>query len=87
VQDFDPLAFQKLGQPDLRLQREVGFIRALPLDLGGVDVEDPDGLRLPRRAQPDGIPVPDTDFGGFAGCRAEQDGNDDMAEHGEWLSS
>src|SRR5690606_17249472 len=37
TQDFDLLAIQKLGQPVLRLQRQVGFIRALPLDLGSVD--------------------------------------------------
>ena len=30
AQDFDTAAFQKLGQPDLRLQREAGFMRALP---------------------------------------------------------
>lgn len=87
TQDFDPPALQDFCQPDLRLPGKVGFKSAAALDLWGVDVEDPDGFGLVSRTQPDRVAVPDPDFRRFAGCRAEHDGDNDMAEHGERLSS
>nr|WP_231493227.1 hypothetical protein [Paracoccus pantotrophus] len=87
AQDFDPPAVHDFCQPDLRLPGKAGFMGAAALDLGGVDVEDPNGFGLVSRTQPDRVAVPDPDFDRFSGCRAEHDGNDDMAEHGKWLSS
>jgi hypothetical protein len=81
AQDLDALTLQQLRQSVFRTLRQIAFIGTLPLDLRRIDVEDADRLRFLRHAEPQGIPVPDADFGRFARQDAKHDGDDDVAAH------
>lgn len=65
TQDFNAPPMQEVGEPGLRLKREIGFIGALPLDLGGIDIEDPNRFRLPRCAQADVLVLHDGSVAGY----------------------